>query len=84
MADANSIATPTPPDTIEQFLDLRALAGAVRALLEDADRKLSHQREVSFSLDAGIRILSVLIEKADAFATEADVFEIELSHLQKA
>lgn len=60
-------ASPTTPDTLGHFYDLRALAMSASAMTRTID-------EGSDELNAVRRVLSCLADKALEFANEADEY----------
>lgn len=75
MLNVEKVATGLPPNILEHFYDLRALAMNAKALIRDYD-------EGSDELNAAGRVLSILSDKALEFANEADEFLLHLPGAQ--
>lgn len=80
MSNTQKVATPLPPDILEHFYDLRALAMSASAMTYIVDEEIDGG---SSELDAIRRTLQFLSDKALQFANEADEYLLGITEAQE-
>lgn len=82
MLNTEKVAPGLPPDFMNRFYDLRALAMSVSAITHIAEE--GRDELGGDELNAARRVLSILSDKALQFANEADEFLLHLPDTQTA